>query len=193
MKRICVYCGSSPGGQPEYRAAARMLGRLMVERQIGLVYGGAQIGIMGEIADTVVDGGGEVIGIMPRSLADREIFHTGLSELKIVNSMHERKALMADYADGFIALPGGLGTFEEIFEVLTWAQLGFHKKPCGLLNVLGYYDHLSAFLDHSVDQGFVNMASRSMLMAESDPGVMLDRFAGYQAPVVNKWIDRDNT
>lgn len=193
MKRICVYCGSSPGRQPEFAAAARTLGQVLVERGLGLVYGGAQIGIMGQIADTVLGGGGEVIGIMPKSLADREIFHTGLTKLEIVDSMHQRKALMADYSDGFIALPGGLGTIEEIFEVLTWAQLGFHKKPCGLLNVNGYFDHLTAFLNNAVAQGFVNTASRSMLMTEAEPGQLLDRFAGYEAPVVSKWIDRNAT
>ena len=193
MKRICVYCGSSPGREPAYLAAAKALGNTLVERGLGLVYGGAQIGIMGRIADTVLAKGGEVIGVIPKALADREIFHTGLSKLEIVSSMHERKALMADHSDGFIALPGGLGTLEEIFEVLTWAQLGFHKKPCGLLNIQGYYDHLAAFLNHSVSQGFVNEASRGMLMTESDPGTLLDRFAGYKPPVVNKWIDRDST
>lgn len=193
MKNICVYCGSSAGKRPEYTAAARALAEAMLERGIGLVYGGAQVGIMGEIADTVLKGQGEVIGIMPKSLAEREIYHTGLTRLEIVDSMHERKAMMAELSDGFIALPGGLGTLEEIFEVLTWAQLGFHKKPCALLNAFGYYDHLSAFLDHSVDQGFVNSPSRSMLMTEKDPSLLLDRFDAYEAPIVNKWIDRDST
>ena len=193
MKRICVYCGSSPGRLPEYLAAARELGNALVKRGWGLVYGGAQIGIMGEIANTVLKGGGEVFGVMPKALADREIFHTGLTRLDIVGSMHERKARMADYADGFIALPGGLGTIEEIFEVLTWAQLGIHRKPCGLLNVQGYYDHLAAFLNHTVTQGFVNTASRSMIITESDPETLLDRFAVYEAPNVNKWLDRTNT
>ena len=193
MKRVCVYCGSSDGKKPEYKEAARTLGRAMLDKGIGLVYGGAQIGIMGEIADTVMEGGGEVIGIMPKSLADREIFHTGLTRLEIVDSMHERKAMMADLSDGFIALPGGLGTIEEIFEVLTWAQLGFHQKPCALLNALGYYDNLSAFLNHTVIEGFVNTASRSMLITESDPVTLLERFEEYEAPVVNKWIDRDGT
>ncbi len=193
MKRVCVYCGSSDGKKPEYKETARVLGRAMLEKGIGLVYGGAQVGIMGEIADTVVDGGGEVIGIMPKSLAEKEIYHTGLTRLEIVDSMHERKAMMADNSDGFIALPGGLGTIEEIFEVLTWAQLGFHKKPCALLNALGYYDHLSAFLNHTVIEGFVNTDSRSMLITESDPETLLKRFEAYKAPVVNKWIDRDNT
>jgi len=193
MKRICVYCGSSPGNKPEYMAGAEELGRAMLEMGLGLVYGGAQVGIMGQIADTIVEGRGEAIGIMPKSLAEREIFHTGLTKLEIVNSMHERKALMAEYSDGFIALPGGLGTIEEIFEVLTWAQLGFHEKPCGLLNIAGYYDHLSGFLNHTVTQGFVNTASRSMLITESDPFQMLERFKTYKAPKVNKWIDKDNT
>ena len=193
MKRICVYCGSSDGRIPGYKDAAKALGQAMLDRGIGLVYGGAQIGIMGEIADTVIGGGGEVVGVMPRSLADREIYHTGLTRLKIVDSMHERKAMMADLSDGFIALPGGLGTIEEIFEVLTWAQLGFHRKPCALLNALGYYDRLSAFLNHSVTEGFVNTASRSMLITESAPEKLLDRFEAYQPPRVNKWIDRDNT
>ncbi len=193
MKRVCVYCGSSDGKKDAYKAAARELGRAMLEKGLGLVYGGAQIGIMGEIANTVMDGGGEVIGIMPKSLADREIYHTGLTRLEIVDSMHERKAMMAELSDGFIALPGGLGTIEEIFEVLTWAQLGFHRKPCALLNAIGYYDNLCAFLNHTVIEGFVNTASRAMLMTESDPRVLLERFENYQAPVVNKWIDKENT
>jgi len=190
MKRICVYCGSSPGSQPAYLSGAEALGNALVKRRLGLVYGGAQIGIMGRIADTVLAGGGEVIGVIPQALADLEVFHTGLTKLEIVTSMHERKSLMAEYSDGFIALPGGLGTLEEIFEALTWAQLGFHKKPCGLLNIQGYYDHLTAFLNHSVSQGFVNTASRGMLMTALDPGQLLDRFAGYQAPVINKKIER---
>ncbi|HCY88455.1 MAG TPA: TIGR00730 family Rossman fold protein [Desulfobacteraceae bacterium] len=193
MKRVCVYCGSSDGKKDAYKAAARELGRAMLEKGLGLVYGGAQIGIMGEIANTVMDGGGEVIGIMPKPLADREIYHTGLTRLEIVDSMHERKAMMAELSDGFIALPGGLGTIEEIFEVLTWAQLGFHRKPCALLNAIGYYDNLCAFLNHTVIEGFVNTASRAMLMTESDPRVLLERFENYQAPVVNKWIDKENT
>ncbi len=187
MKRICVYCGSSSGNHPGYTAAARALGQAMLEKKIGLVYGGAQVGIMGKIADTVLEGGGEVIGIIPKSLADREIYHTGLTALKIVNSMHERKTMMAKRADGFIALPGGLGTLEEIFEVLTWAQLGFHNKPCALLNALGYYDHLSAFLNHALDQGFVNPASRSLIITEADPIRLIQRFESYTPPVINKW------
>ncbi len=193
MKKICVYCGSSPGRHPEYLAAARFLAEELLSREIGLVYGGAHVGIMGEIADTVLKGGGEVIGIMPRALVDKEVSHPGLTELKIVDSMHQRKAMMADLSHGFIALPGGLGTIEELFEALTWAQLGFHKKPCGLLNAKGYYDHLSAFLDHTVEEEFVKDAHRAMLIVEKDPTILLDRFATYEPPEVNKWIDRKNT
>ncbi len=193
MKKICVYCGSNPGRRPEYVAAARFLAEELLSREIGLVYGGAHVGIMGEIADTVLKGAGEVIGIMPQALVDREVSHTGLTELIIVDSMHERKAMMADLSDGFIALPGGLGTIEELFEVLTWAQLGFHKKPCGLLNASGYYDHLSAFLDHTVEEGFVKEAHRSMLIVEKDPVKLLDRFIDYDPPLVSKWINRENT
>ncbi|MBU0973307.1 MAG: TIGR00730 family Rossman fold protein [Proteobacteria bacterium] len=193
MKKICVYCGSSKGFRPEYVAAARFLAEELLLREIGLVYGGAHVGIMGEIADTVLKGGGEVIGIMPQALVDREVSHPGLTDLVIVNSMHERKAMMADLSHGFIALPGGLGTVEELFEILTWSQLGFHKKPCGLLNASGYYDHLSAFLDHTVAEGFVMAAHRSMLIVEKDPIRLLDRFAAYEPPQVNKWIDRENT
>ena len=145
MKRVCVYCGSSPGIKPEYREAARVLGQELARREIGLVYGGASIGMMGEIADTVLGNGGEVIGVMPQALINKEVSHPGLTELKVVKSMHERKATMADLSDGFIALPGGLGTVEELFEILTWAQLGFHTKPIGLLNVLGYYDSRAGF------------------------------------------------
>lgn len=193
MKKICVYCGSSPGLRPEYIAAARFLAEELLARNIGLVYGGAHVGIMGEIADTVLSGGGEVTGIIPKALVEREVSHAGLTELIIVDSMHERKAMMADLSDGFIALPGGLGTIEELFEILTWAQLGFHKKPCGLLNASGYYDHLSAFLDHTVAEGFVMEAHRSMLMVEKNPVTLLDRFATYEPPLVNKWIGRENT
>ncbi len=193
MKKICVYCGSSPGLRPEYIAAARFLAEELLARNIGLIYGGAHVGIMGEIADTVLSGGGDVTGIIPKALVDQEVSHKGLTELIIVDSMHERKAMMADLSDGFIALPGGLGTVEELFEVLTWAQLGFHKKPCGLLNASGYYDHLSAFLDHSVSEGFVKDAHRSMLMVEENPITLLDRFATYEPPRVNKWIGREDT
>lgn len=193
MKRICVYCGSNPGRQPDYAQAATQLGGLLAEHGIGVVYGGASIGIMGKVADAALAGGSEVIGVIPRALATKEVAHAGLSELRVVDSMHERKALMAKLSDGFVALPGGWGTIEEIFEVLTWAQLGFHDKPCGLLNVAGYYDQLNAFLEHAMDEAFVKPDYRPMIMVEEDPATLLSRFQSYQAPVVKKWIGEDET
>ncbi len=191
MNTICVYCGSSPGREPAYADAARDLGKLLADRGLSLVYGGAGVGIMGEVADAVLAGGGEAIGIIPEALAVKEVAHDGLTRQHVVKSMHERKALMAELSDGFIALPGGWGTFEEIFEMLTWAQLGFHEKPCGLLNAAGYYDHLHAFLEHAVEEGFVPPVCRSMLMVETDPEALLERFSSYRAPAVRKWITRD--
>lgn len=191
MKRICVYCGSSPGRDPAYREAARRLGGALVARDLGLVYGGAGIGVMGAVADAVLAGGGEAIGIIPEALAVREVAHDRLTRQHVVGSMHERKSLMAESADGFVALPGGWGTFEEIFEMLTWAQLGFHAKPCGLLNVGGYYDHLAAFLEHAIEEEFVPPVCRTMLIVEDDPERLLDRFAAYRAPRVRKWITRE--
>ncbi len=191
MKYICVYCGSSPGRSPEYIDCATALAKELVKRDIGLVYGGASVGIMGEIANTVLDGGGEVIGVIPQSLVDKEVSHSGLTELKVVNTMHERKAIMAEISDGFIALPGGLGTIEELFEVLTWSQLGFHKKPCALLNTKQYYDSLSLFLDHAVEEEFIKPIHREMLLVEDDPAKLLDAMEGYNPPVVDKWIGRN--
>ncbi len=193
MKRICVYCGSSPGRNPAYQEAGRTLGRALVERGLGLVYGGASVGVMGQVADAVLEAGGEAIGVIPEALAVKEVAHPALTEQHVVPSMHERKAMMADLSDGFVALPGGWGTFEEIFEILTWAQLGFHSKPCGLLNVDGYYDHLHAFLEHAIEEGFVKAEYRAMVIVESDPDKLLDRYAGYQPPVVRKWITRNET
>ena len=193
MKRICVYCGSNPGKSPEFLESARSLARELVQREICLVYGGASVGIMGEIADTVLAGGGEVIGVIPQALVDKEVSHAGLTELKIVDSMHERKEIMADISAGFIALPGGLGTIEEIFEVLTWAQLGFHKKPCALLNVKGYYDKLTQFLNHAVAEGFIANTHREMLLVEEEPHRLLEIMAAYSAPAVDKWIGRNET
>ncbi|MCP3689941.1 MAG: TIGR00730 family Rossman fold protein [Gammaproteobacteria bacterium] len=191
MKYICVYCGSSPGRSPEYIEYAIALAKELVTRDIGLVYGGASVGIMGEIANTVLDGGGEVIGVIPQSLVDKEISHKGLTELKVVSTMHERKAIMAEISDGFIALPGGLGTIEELFEVLTWSQLGFHKKPCALLNIKQYYDSLSLFLDHAVEQQFIKPVHREMLLVEDDPARLLHAMEEYIPPAVDKWIGRD--
>jgi len=191
IKKICVYCGSSPGKNPAYSLAATSLAKILCERGIGLVYGGAAVGIMGTVADAVLESGGEVIGVIPKSLAVKEVAHDNLSELHVVASMHERKAMMADLANGFIALPGGWGTLEEIFEILTWAQLGFHDKPCGLLNIEGYYDGLITFLENSFEQQFVNELCRGMLIKSHDPNELLDQFSVYRAPKVRKWMGED--
>jgi uncharacterized protein (TIGR00730 family) len=193
MKRICIYCGSSLGKEPIYREAAEQLGAELVKHNLGLVYGGASIGIMGIIADAVLAQGGEVIGVIPKVLAEKEVSHRHLTELKVVNSMHERKALMAELADGFVALPGGLGTLEELFEILTWAQLGLHQKPCALLNVKGYYDALIAFLDHALVEQFVSPKHRGLLLVEDSPSGVVDRLLGYRAPVVERWIGIENS
>ena len=193
IKKICVYCGSSPGKSPAYSIAATNLAKALCKRGIGLVYGGAAVGVMGAVADAVLEAGGEAIGVIPKSLAVKEVAHESLNELHVVASMHDRKAMMADLADGFIALPGGWGTLEEIFEMLTWAQLGFHDKPCGLLNTEGYYDGLIGFLENSFEQQFVNELFRPMLMQASDPTSLLDQFAAYRAPKVRKWMGEDET
>jgi len=176
MKKICVYCGSSDGARTEYSQAAGTLGHAMLENNIDLVYGGASVGLMGKMADTVLKGGGRVTGVIPESLVNRELSHTGLTELVVVDSMHERKSMMAELSDGFIALPGGIGTMEELFEMLTWSQLGFHKKPCALLNVAGYYDHLNAFIQHGVNQGFIRKETQAKLMIQDDPKALLGLF-----------------
>lgn len=193
LKNICVYCGSSSGRSQIYTEQAELLARRLVERGIGLVYGGADVGIMGTLANAVLAAGGDVTGVIPEALKKKEIAHKNLTELKVTKSMHERKSLMADLSDGFIALPGGVGTLEEIFEMWTWAQLGFHAKPCGFLNVHGYYDHLSAFLDHTMKEEFIKPIHRRMLIVEKDSKALLDRFATYTAPVVDKWIGRKET
>ena len=189
--RLCVFCGSNHGERAEYAAAAADLGAALVERGIGLVYGGGRVGLMGVIADTVLAGGGEVIGVIPHALDTKELAHDGVTKMHRVNTMHERKALMADLADGFIALPGGLGTFDESFEIVTWAQLGIHHKPCGLLNVAGYYDRLIAFLDHTVEERFVKPQHRDLILVESDYQRLLDRMANYTCRVTEKWITRE--
>ncbi len=193
MKMVCVYCGSNPGRLPEYREAARLLGYEMADRGLGLVYGGASIGVMGAVADAVLERGGHAIGVIPYSLATKEVSHDGLDELIVVDSMHERKAKMAELSDAFIALPGGWGTIEEIFEMLTWAQLGFHEKPCGLLNVASYYDTLFAFLENAIEQQFVKEAYRPMIIMDETPATLLDRFEKYRAPKVKKWIGPEET
>jgi uncharacterized protein (TIGR00730 family) len=191
IKSICVYCGSSPGKNPAYSQAAAKLAIALCNRNISLVYGGATVGVMGAIADAVLEAGGKATGVIPKSLAVKEIAHDGLNELHVVASMHERKAMMAELADGFIALPGGWGTLEEIFEMLTWAQLGFHDKPCGLLNIDGYYDGLIGFLENSFTEQFVKELYRPMLMTAQNPDSLLDQFATYQAPIVRKWMGED--
>jgi uncharacterized protein (TIGR00730 family) len=186
MKRLCVFCGSSPGANPKYMKAAREIGHLLAGRCIGLVFGGGRVGIMGEIAKAVLDEGGEVIGVIPKKLADRKVAFTEIPDLRIVNSMHERKALMMELSDGFIAIPGGLGTIEEFFEVLTWAQLGLHRKPCGLLNVCHYYNKLIRFLDYVADQKFIEPEHRSMILIDDDPEKLLKKFEIYKPPEVDK-------
>lgn len=186
MKRLCVFCGSSPGRLPDYAAAARTLGRLLVENEIELVYGGASLGTMGVLARAVTAGGGSVIGVIPRYLVDKEVAFTELTDLRVVDSMHERKALMEKLSDGAVALPGGLGTIEEFLEILTWGQLSMHQKPCGLLNVHGYFDLLLQFLDHAVAQDFVQDAHRRMIIVEASPQKLIERFKTYNAPDVDK-------
>lgn len=190
MRRICVFSGSNSGIRPEYQQAARELAREMVARGLGLVYGGASVGLMGIMADTVLAEGGEVIGVIPRGLFSRELPHKGLTEMHEVGSMHERKALMADLADGFIALPGGFGTFDELFEIITWAQIGLHNKPIGLLDVAGYFTPLLALVVHASTEGFIPAAHQAILMCEDAPATLLDRFAAYIPPVtVSKWAE----
>ena len=191
MTRICVYCGSSAGARAEYAAAARELGGALADRGIGLVYGGGNVGLMGVLADAMVAASAEVIGVIPEALVARELAHQGVSELRVVGTMHERKALMADLADGFIALPGGLGTLEELFEALTWAQLGLHAKPCGLLDVAGFFDDLDRFLDRVVADGFVRPDSRARLIVETDPARLVERLA--RARGADEPIDRRRT
>jgi uncharacterized protein (TIGR00730 family) len=194
LRRVCVFCGSSPGARPSYGEATEELARLLVAEGIGLVYGGGQVGLMGRLADTVLAEGGEITGVMPEALVAKEIGHPGLNDLRVVDSMHERKALMADLSDAFVALPGGLGTLEELFEVYTWSQLGLHSKPCALLDVDGYYDGIATFLSHAVEERFVREDHRAMLIVESEPRAMLERLRRFEpAAVVPKWIDRGET
>lgn len=193
MKSICVFCGSSMGAQNAYPEAAQATGRAIAEAGCTLVYGGAKVGLMGTVADAALDAGGEVIGVLPRALQEKEVGHDGLTELHLVDSMHERKALMADLSEAFIALPGGVGTLEEIFEVWTWGQLGYHAKPCGFLNVNGYYDQLIAFLDHQTSEGFMKDVMRGMAQIADTPQGLLDLFRAYEPPSTPKWITRDET
>jgi uncharacterized protein (TIGR00730 family) len=194
LKRVCVFCGSNVGTRPAYVDAARRLAAELVERRLGLVYGGGQVGLMGTLADAALAHGGEVIGVIPGPLASRELAHPGLTEMRIVASMHERKATMASLVDGFIALPGGLGTLEETLEILTWAQLGIHRKPVGLLNVEGYYDGLLRFLSHAVREEFVRPEYFALLLFGDTPAELLDRFAAWEPPTVNRaWLTTTQT
>ncbi len=192
-KRICVFCGSSPGARPSYSEAAKSLARYLAANKITVVYGGGNVGLMGTLADATLEAGGEVIGVIPQALVNREVSHTRIPDLRVVGSMHERKAMMAELSDAFIAMPGGFGTFEEFCEVLTWTQLGLHRKPCGLLNVEGYYDPLLALFDHAVAEQFVKPASRLMVISESIPELLVDQLLEYEVPVVSKWIGRQQT
>jgi uncharacterized protein (TIGR00730 family) len=193
MKSLCVFTGSSRGVKREYAQAARDMGQALAERGIDLVYGGGRVGLMGVIADAVLAAGGRAVGVIPESLVAKEVGHQGLSELKVVKSMHERKALMAELADGFVALPGGFGTLDEFFEIVTWAQLGLHRKPCGLLDVQGYFERLLAFVDHSVREGFVKREHGAMISVASSASELLDLLQAYRPPVVEKWIMRSET
>ncbi len=186
MRSVCVFCGSSSGGSPDYEDAARATGRSLVSAGLGLVYGGGRVGLMGVVADAVLSAGGQVTGVMPKALYEREIAHRGVPDMRIVASMHERKELMASLADAFITLPGGAGTLEEIFEQWTWAQLGIHNKPCGFLNVNGYFDPLFAMVNRMVSEGFLAPSFAAMLAVETNPGLLLDRFRTYQPPL-RKW------
>ena len=193
MRRVCVFCGSSPGVNSAYADAAQAMGWELVRRGIGLVYGGGNVGLMGVVADAVLERGGEVIGVIPQALANREIAHAGVTALHIVDSMHTRKAMMAELSDAFVAMPGGVGTFEEFFEAVTWTQLGLQRKPCGLLNVNGFYAPLAAFIDQAVTEGFIKPVHRAAIVVDSDPGRLLDSLTTIRLPDVPKWIGRDET
>jgi uncharacterized protein (TIGR00730 family) len=189
MERICVYCGSRSGADPAYREAAEAFGRELADRDLGLVFGGGHVGMMGTVADATLAAGGEAHGVIPEQLVEREAAHEHLTELDVVGSMHERKARMVELADGFVALPGGYGTLEELLEVLTWAQLGLHGLPCGILNVAGYFDGLVGFFDHATAEGFVSQTHRGMVTVETDPGTLLDAFETYEAPATRQVVE----
>jgi uncharacterized protein (TIGR00730 family) len=193
MRRVCVYCGSSIGNNKIYREMAEAMGTLLAKRGIGLVYGGGNVGLMGIVADAALAAGGKVIGVIPQSLANREIAHAGVTDLRVVDSMHTRKALMAELSDAFIAMPGGVGTFEEFFEAVTWTQLGVHRKPCGLLNAGAFYSPLAAFIDQAVTEGFIKPIHRAMIVVDDDPERLLNALATIELPDVPKWIRREET
>jgi uncharacterized protein (TIGR00730 family) len=189
MKAVCVYCGSSPGASPVYTEAARAFGRALVAADLGLVYGGGKVGLMGVIADTVMAEGGRAIGVIPELLVNKEVGHNGLSELHVVPDMHHRKKMMADLSDAFVAMPGGAGTLEELFEVYTWAQLGYHHKPVAVLNIDGFYDPLISLLQHTVREGFMRQTYFDLLQIDSDPAALIEKLERYRAPAQDKWSD----
>ena len=193
IKRICVYAGANPGNDDCYRAAAQNLANILVRRGIGIVYGGGNLGLMGELADTVLAAGGEVVGIMPRQLVEKEVAHLGLTDLQVVDSMHERKAVMAELSDAFVALPGGIGTLEEIIEVYTWSQLGLHRKASALLNINGYYDGLTAFLDHAVTEGFLARSHRELLVVIERPEELVESLERWDPPHLDMVLDPEST
>ena len=191
LASLSVFCGSTPGIKPEYAAAARRLGRALAKQNITLVYGGGNVGLMGELADAALAGGGKVIGVIPHGLAVKELAHQGATTMHVVDTMHERKALMADLSDASLALPGGLGTLEEIFEIITWGQLGIHRKPCGFLNVAGFYDQLIGFLDFVVTQKLIKPEHRATILVDGDHTRMLERMGNYEPPAFDAWIGKD--
>jgi hypothetical protein len=193
LSALCVFCGSNLGADPAYAESARRMGRMLAERGVKLVYGGGRVGLMGTLADAALEAGGVVVGVIPHALKRREMAHEGLTELRVVQTMHERKQFMADLSDGFLALPGGFGTFEEFCEVLTWSQLGLHAKPCGLLNVKGYYAGLLALFDHAVAEQLLHPRNRAMVIAESEPDALLDAMLRYRAPAVEQWLTPETT
>ncbi|CAN5778008.1 TIGR00730 family Rossman fold protein [soil metagenome] len=192
MKSICVYCGASAGFSASYAAGARNLAASLAEQQISLVYGGGNVGLMGIIADEMLRLGAHVTGVIPQALVEKEVSHTGLSQLHIVRNMHERKALMAELSDGFIAMPGGIGTLEELFEMFTWSQLGFHQKPLGLLNIDGFYDGLIMFLRHTVNKGFLRPEHMELLLTESNPSLLMRSLKDFHSPTINKWLQKND-
>lgn len=191
MKSICVFLGANPGKNESYAEAARNMGREIASRGMTTIYGGSNMGLMGILADGALEAGGKVIGVIPDSLVRKEVSHEGISELHVVSSMHERKSMMAKISDGFIAMPGGIGTLDEFFEIFTWAQLGFHKKPCGLLNVGGYYNKLLTFLDTVVEEGFLKEVHKNMVIMGESPAEIIDAFGSYVAPSVTKWTEKE--
>jgi hypothetical protein len=193
MNRVSVFCGASTGAKPEYERLARRLGSTLVDQNLGLVYGGGNVGLMGTIADEVLRRDGYVIGVIPRALVAKELAHSGLTDLRIVNSMHERKAMMAELCDAFVAMPGGFGTLEEFVEVLTWSQLGLHRKPCALLNVSGFFDPFLKFIDHMVREGFVSEEAAGLVLSDSDPERLIGKIRAWRPPLATRWIGRGDS